>query len=175
MLLLSIIILLSIILHPANCITAFTKEHSHTLKALLPFGVIIHHFYKIHNVPFITDDTQSLGSYIVAIFFFISGYGLSYKRATKKDFLGMKQLLMQINRLLVPLFLVAILYHSFNYWLNGVSFDYMNAFYNWMLGAPPLPYTWFVMTYISLLFLYALSCRFKRFGGGIYCLFFSYI
>lgn len=170
MLVIFFIILLFLILRPTNQISSFTKERTQLLKALLPFGVIVHHFFKIHEVSFWSDDTQSLGSYIVAVFFFISGYGLSNKRIIKKESIGAKYILCQIKRLFLPLLFVAIIFHSLNYWLNGAHLDYIDVCHKWLLGAPPLPYTWFIMTYISIIVLYVLSCRFTRFGGGCFIL-----
>ena len=174
MLLFSLVILIFLVFKPARITRPFTKERSRVLKALLPIGVIIHHFFKMHEVVFITEDTQSLGSYIVAIFFFISGYGLSCKYVKNKT-VCLLYFISQMKRLFVPLLFVAVIYHSMNYLLCGVSFDYLSVAHNWILGAPPLPYTWFVMTYTSLLILFALSIKQNHWGGYLLVAILMYI
>ncbi|MBJ2174899.1 hypothetical protein JBL43_11670 [Aureibaculum sp. A20] len=62
----------------------FTKDTATMLKGLLAVGIVLHHLSEKTNVIFIIDYFKYLGSAIVSIFFFISGYGLLNSLLTKK-------------------------------------------------------------------------------------------
>ena len=86
---------------------AFTFDLSNTalLKAILPFFIILGH--AAHAVKSSLFD--GLGVYVVALFFFVSGYGLEYKRSVdSKD--SMHLLVNRIVKLLFPLVVPIIIY-----------------------------------------------------------------
>ena len=63
------------------------------LKAILPFGIVITHY-----IPLYGYDTLLLGESIVAMFFFMSGYGLSMSKKKITKYL----VIQRVSRLLVP-------------------------------------------------------------------------
>lgn len=71
------------------------------LKAILPFGIVITHY-----IPLYGYDTLLLGESIVAMFFFMSGYGLSMSKKKITKYL----VIQRVSRLLVPFALSIILF-----------------------------------------------------------------
>lgn len=55
--------------------TDFTLDKTNLLKAILPFGIILHHI-SFNASQSVLYDFRFTGPYIVGLFFFMSGYGL---------------------------------------------------------------------------------------------------
>lgn len=165
MIVLSIILLLSVFLRPMHYTSVFVKDRTMIMKALLPFGVIIHHFFKYNKVCFFSDDTTSLGYYIVAVFFFISGYGLYSKICYDKFPIRWLYVVNHVIKLIIPLMITTLAYHILNYFILGIVPNLSYMLHDLKTGAPPLPYTWFVITYIYLLIIFKIYSNINR--GGI--------
>lgn len=157
-------------------VNKFGKERTVFLKAFLPLGVIIHHYFKGNELQFFTSDTQNLGQYVVSVFFFISGYGLTCKVKNEISAMSWKYVVQHIIKLFIPLLIVAIIYNMLNYFVDNVGFSINKAVNDLKIGTPPLPYTWFVMTYIWLLLMFKISLYFKHhYGGVLFLLLLSFI
>ena len=59
----------------------FDKSHTAILRAVIPFGIIIHHISQGQGI---CSDFLTFGPYGVGLFFFISGYGLQAKYELKR-------------------------------------------------------------------------------------------
>lgn len=92
------------------------------------------------------DDIRWSGPYIVAIFFFISGYGLQYKY--RHNQMDIKYLKNRTKAILLPIILPIIIYVLLS--CNGWgSFKHLckNAIFH---GNLILPYSWFVIVILLL-------------------------
>ena len=78
----------------------FTKERTYLLKALLPYMIFIHHSHLFD------DSFHFVGIFVVALFFFISGYGLETKR--KNGFVINNVFLIKALKKLIIKFMVFI-------------------------------------------------------------------
>lgn len=134
-------------------LTAFSKEKTIFLKALLPYGVILHHFFKYENVPFFSTDFKPLGTFVVGIFFFISGYGLFTKYLTDPWSINLGYVGKILKRILVPLIVIAAFYQMINA-LFGGNFSLDRMANDFLLGIPPLPFSWFCITYVHLVLIF---------------------
>ncbi len=79
------------------------RHTSNLLKAILPFGIIATHYLPLYGY-----DTLYLGEIIVALFFFMSGYGLS----VSKKKVTMHLFVQRISKLIIP-FTISILLFQF--------------------------------------------------------------
>ena len=125
----------------------FSKDKTLILKAFLPFLILIHHLWMF-------DDFNQVGIYVVAMFFFISGYGLQYKREV--DSISIKTFFHSIRKLLIPLIIPSICYVLLLILYKEIG---MEDLYTELAGYKIiLPYTWFVVSLIILYcFFYSLS------------------
>lgn len=125
----------------------FSKDKTLILKAFLPFLILIHHLWMF-------DDFNQVGIYVVAMFFFISGYGLQYKREV--DSISIKAFFHSIRKLLIPLIIPSICYVLLLILYKEIG---MEDLYTELAGYKIiLPYTWFVVSLIILYcFFYSLS------------------
>lgn len=68
-----------------------SKDNSNCIKGIFAIIIIFHHIMQFHPVqmnPYMNYIVTSLGYLSVAIFFFLSGYGLEESYCKKKDYLS---------------------------------------------------------------------------------------
>lgn len=135
-----------------------SKERCDLLKTLFPFLIIIGHcaFFQ-KNVFF--NDVRWSGPYIVAIFFFISGYGLEYKY--RHNQMNIEYLRNKTKSILLPVIFPLTIYAmlSCNSWesFKDICEDAISS------GNLILPYSWFVIVILFLYFsYYFIRCHFKK-------------
>lgn len=153
----------------------FSLERSKILKAFLPIFIILHHIaLQIHIPPF-TEDFSRAGSTIVGLFFFISGYGLQYKKNQNKLFIF--DLNKRLKKLVVPIIIPAILYWSIYLCINNGN-NIWSLNYIWNHNYFILPYSWFIPILIIISFLYYIEAHFIKhyfiliFGLSLYVIFY---
>lgn len=128
---------------------SFSIERTNALKAVLPFIIILGHCSLIFGG---CSDFAKTGALIVAIFFFISGYGLQVKCENKK--MNASYIRGRIIKLLLPILFPAMIYALLLYHIDKDGFmTFYTNFKSWNIL---LPFTWFVtklmLLYFCLLF-----------------------
>lgn len=120
-----------------------TIEKSNVLKAFFPYFIILHHVSQITGGVL---DFRWAGPYGVGIFFFISGYGLEYKRTN--GVLTLTSYMTRVKRILCPL-IIPIAFYLIILSANGTNVrDYLiTQVHNYAIV---FPYTWFVITLLIL-------------------------
>ena len=125
-LLISILFLWAILgcIRPSVSLTPFTMEATLPLRGVLAMGIVIHHI-SLRIVDATPDDMwifsqfQFWGAPIVAVFFFLSGYGLMVSLITKgQEYLDgfLKKRLLKI---VLPLVLCSIVFEATSITLWG--------------------------------------------------------
>lgn len=131
---------------------SFDNATTLPLRGLMALLIVIHHVGQhtdIHPVPIILSE---VGAFIVAIFFFISGYGLckSYiaKGRSYLDGFLQKRMGKLLPKFLLLTFLMIILYH-----FSGII-DIRVQAEKFTSGFTPLPFSWFIyaIVYVYLAF-----------------------
>lgn len=125
---------------------SFDKVTTLPLRGLLAILILSHHLGQRTNIYLISQFTSGIGCHIVAVFFFISGYGLcvSYLSKGKNYMNGFLQ--KRLGKLL-PKFLIltggmVLLYHYFS------SMDIGSQILKIASGWTPLPHSWFIYAII---------------------------
>ena len=150
----------------------FDKSNSAFFKAMLPFFIILHHVVRI-------PEFQSLGTYVVALFFFMSGYGLEYKRNDTSIY-STKEIVCRITKLTTPIVVPIVLYILLRWSTEGVSFKFIaDSLKSYEVI---LPYSWFVLTLLQLYLMFYIvnnlchkSAITKRFPLVIFAVVTTYI
>lgn len=153
------IFLLYVISFSRSAVMPFDKSKVLPLKSILALCIILHHLSYRTDIlmPF-----RPLGAPIVALFFFISGYGLMYNYMRKgkyylSGFAGKRI----IKALLLPFIIALFIYCALNYQsLPSLS----EAVSNMIKGNPILPYSWYVygILIIYTVFLITAKCFAKN-------------
>ena len=125
---------------------SFSLEKTKLLKALLPFFIILHHCSSIFGGM---SDFKN-GAFILAIFFFISGYGLQVK--VESNVFNLKYIIRRIVKLLTPIIIPAVIFALLLYYIDKEQFiAFYTNFKSWNIL---LPFTWFISKLIVLYFLF---------------------
>lgn len=129
----------------------FTKDRTYLLKAILPYMIFVHHSH------FFDGDFYYVGAFVVALFFFMSGYGLEAKRITGgAQFLNNSFLVNALRKLITPLIFPVIVFLLLKLYCNPFSAVFDGYIRKYQLI---LPYTWFVVTLIFLYVLFFCSVK----------------
>lgn len=126
----------------------FSYSKTNLLKATLPFIIIFGHIYQHTGYG---SDFKVSGIYCVALFFFISGYGLE-----KKSAINLKYIATRIAKVLLPLLVpvciyLTIQYSAFDMDVGALVKDSL-IHYNLIV-----PYSWFFITLILLYVVFLIS------------------
>lgn len=140
-----ILLIINVLYRSRGGYSSFSKDKASFFKALLPFIIIIHHSGFLYK-----EDFQMAGAFVVALFFFISGYGLESKRLLHR--IRVQDLRIALSKLLLPLVVPIIIYSLLKLLVYKIPLiDFLhNSFGSYQIV---LPFTWFVLT---LLILYAM-------------------
>ncbi|MCH5220819.1 MAG: acyltransferase [Muribaculaceae bacterium] len=137
------------------------------LRGALALLILSHHLGQRTDIYPISYFTAGIGAHIVAIFFFISGYGLCVSYITKGEGYFHGFLRKRLGKLL-PKFIVLtlgmmLLYHFFG--TSSLALQTKNLMFG---GITPLPHSWFiyaiVYTYVSFYLCSLITTEVKKLG-----------
>lgn len=136
---------------------SFAKDDTIALKATLPFLIIFSHYFPRDNV--IIDHVELFGCYGVALFFFISGYGI-YNKIAAGGTIEILYIFKKIKRLFLPLIVASVFYVAICYAVNEkIVINIPKQLQN---GYIVQPINWFVITLIELYIISWIASKFDR-------------
>ena len=131
----------------------FTLNKVNILKAVLPFIIIIHHLsFEVPQT--IISDFRFTGSYVVGLFFFMSGYGLEYQYNQHK--VQIRRLPYRLKKIFIPFILPTVFYLVLVYHFYNKPFHYL-ATGGFIDAQLLLPYTWFITILVGMYICYYLT------------------
>ena len=135
---------------------------SNALKGIFSLIVIIHHLAQRINIDTeIFIRLKFIGFLAVALFFFLSGYGLQKQYITKEDY-KKKFLLKRLPSILFPYILFTFIYWLF-YHILGTTFSFSDIFTSIYHGNPIVDNSWYIISImVFYIFYYILMVIFKR-------------
>ena len=130
-----------------------TLNKVNILKAVLPFIIIIHHLsFEVPQT--IISDFRFTGSYVVGLFFFMSGYGLEYQYNQHK--VQIRRLPYRLKKIFIPFILPTVFYLVLVYHFYNKPFHYL-ATGGFIDAQLLLPYTWFITILVGMYICYYLT------------------
>lgn len=131
----------------------FTLDKVNILKSVLPFIIIIHHLsFEVSQT--IISDFRFTGSYVVGLFFFMSGYGLEYQYNQHK--VQIRRLPYRLKKIFIPFILPTVFYLVLVYHFYNKPFHYL-ATGGFIDAQLLLPYTWFITILVGMYICYYLT------------------
>lgn len=125
----------------------FDQKATMPLRGLLALLIVAHHLGQRTGIPVVSDFTRYIGMQIVAVFFFLSGYGLCVSYSAKRQAYMHGFLRKRFSKLLPPFVLLtaamALALHFCG--LTDLSTQLHELATK---GVTPLPYSWFIYTII---------------------------
>ena len=120
-----------------------SKESTLVLRGILAVAIILHHISEKTGTGFIFPFMVHAGYLIVAVFFFLSGYGLSVQYQKK----GEVYLQGFFRNRIVYIFLVwlffGIIYYIY-YILTGIGISIGDALISFFYGHPIVKHSWYI-------------------------------
>lgn len=136
-----------------------TGAKNKSLRGVCSILIVIGHAVSVIG----TENVKSIvnvGWYIVAIFFFLSGYGLEYSVSAKKDYLNSfwkKRLI----KLLVPFFIMHVPYIIVKS-LLGWHFSVDDFLYSLLGGCTIVDHSWYVIAAIAMYAVYWIASKLAK-------------
>lgn len=140
-------------------------EKTNSLKGLCALIVIGHHIsqqisgdvssFEFENVLCL-DFFNIIGFLAVAVFFFISGYGLQYSLKNKKDYLQ-NFIRNKFLNVLLPYLVIVLIYSLFYVFIESWTIE--DIIHSYATGLPVAKNSWYIIAIIYFYFTYWLSHR----------------
>ncbi len=154
----------------------FDKNNTLPLRGLFAILIVAHHLGQLSHIPFLSSFCQGIGLQIVAVFFFLSGYGLcvSYRKRGSSyvdNFLSHR-----LGKLLPPFVILTGISMLGLYYYNSHTIGMqLDSFVH--KGHTPLPNSWFIYVISYAYITFFISARIGKTLGcvGILHLIFSII
>lgn len=144
----------------------WSKEVTHCLKGYLCLCILIHHLYLFSGFfsqTYFGHFLNRFGLWAVAVFFFISGYGLGCSYL-KKGITYMKSFFSDRILTLYFTYLVFVFIYMFAFRKN-LTWRIVLTSFTW--GGTIVSYGWFFQIILSLYVIFYLSFRFVKWKQGI--------
>ena len=175
-LLLIVLSKIKIIMPPKNYNDDFMSVRScNSYKGFFALIVILHHISQRISGGFLSADFTRVGYLAVAVFLFLSGYGLQKQNLSKSDY-SRGFLLKRIPVILIPYILMTMIYWLI-YALLGDVRSFGTLWHNFIVNGDPI--VWFSWYVVCILYFYVgfyiLMKIFKHnravtiFGGIVFC------
>ena len=84
-------------------------QSTNGLKGFLALGIVFHHLSQWVTTGEEFSNFGYMGTYIVSVFFFLSGYGLYVQNERKVDYLG-NFLVKRLSKILIPFIIISSIY-----------------------------------------------------------------
>lgn len=153
-----VLFLISILVHLLPSNNDYLGVKSTTgLKGFLALGIVFHHLSQWVTTGTEFSNFGYMGTYIVSVFFFLSGYGLYVQNERKESYLD-NFLVKRLSKILIPLIIISsiyLIYRSINGQVLSSSF-FIDLFKK---GSTVIYNGWFVDIIILMYIFFYISFR----------------
>ena len=147
-----------------NAAGLLSKDLTNAVKGIAAVAVLLHHCYQrtyFVAQPLIGKALELLGYLAVAVFFFLSGYGLMASYARKRE----AYITLFPRKRLLPFYGTYLLFVAItlieNY-LIGVPLDWPTVITSFLLGGTIVTYGWYLQTVLLFYILFYLIFRYGK-------------
>lgn len=153
---------LTILLKKNSDHICFSLAHTNALKGICVVGIVLHHCSQTtwESYGYIWSEFTLIGSSLVSIYFFLSGYGLissiKLKGKTYLDNFFSKRL----KKILFSFIIATILWWFLSYLLFPKTFSLYSLIINTINGGELLPHSWFVVVILIQYILFYFTQRY---------------
>ncbi len=154
--------LLILVFWNANVIKPFSKvdtdgylsiDTTKCYRGLFAIVIIFHHLAQRTETGILFPFFSRVGFLAVAVFFFLSGYGLQKSYLIKGE--GYKRTFIQrrIPKILVPYILATFIYWL-AYYLTGTTYSFKDVIIGLVNGYPVVRYSWYIISILCFYLFY---------------------
>lgn len=138
--------------------TPFDLKHTLPLRGILAMLVVLGHLDTVVSSQTRILSLIHMATPAVAVFFFMSGYGLMFSYSRKGEAYLHSFFWKSAIKLLIPLLLTTIIYQTILYIIG--EFDIQQIWKVFVTGGTPLVHSWYVYSLFFLYLLFLLSFKF---------------
>ena len=153
-----LLISLFVYLIPGTDVDYLSNKSTKSLKGLLALLIIFHHISQKITTGENFSNFEYMGRYVVALFFFLSGYGLYFQYSNNATYME-NFLKKRLVRIFIPFFVFIVIYVIYRATLGEVvnvdfflSFwkDHSNIIYNgWFINSIIVLYVIFYVSFVN--------------------------
>ena len=165
-----LLISLFVYLIPRTDVDYLSNKSTKSLKGLLALLIIFHHVSQKITTGENFSNFEYMGRYIVALFFFLSGYGLYFQYSNNATYME-NFLKKRLVRIFIPFFVFIVIYVFYRATLGEVvNVDFFLSF--WRDHSNIVYNGWFVNSIIVLYVIFYVSFKMKDSKSSFYMLIF---
>ena len=156
-----ILLLMSLFVYfiPKANVDYLSNKSTKSLKGLLALFIIFHHVSQKITTGANFSNFEYMGRYIVALFFFLSGYGLYFQSSTDATYME-NFLRKRLTRIFIPFFVFIVIYVIYRASLGEVvNVDFFLSF--WRDHSNIIYNGWFINSIIVLYVIFYVSFKKK--------------
>lgn len=152
-------------------------DNIQNIRGILAILIVIHHFSGMLEVQTVFSAFNHIGYLVVAVFLFISGYGLAYGIKYKPGYLkGARFLYTRIPKLIIPYWLTVVLYAvgffiSDMLYDNGKSASLKDILVSFVSYKNIIVTSWYIFELIILYFVFFVVFKIKNRRIAVFSLF----
>ena len=163
-----LLISLFVYLIPKTDVDYLSNKSTKSLKGLLALLIIFHHISQKITTGENFSNFEYMGRYIVALFFFLSGYGLYFQYSNNENYME-NFLRKRLVRIFIPFFVFIVIYVFYRATLGEVvNVDFFLSF--WRDHSNIVYNGWFVNSIIVLYVIFYVSFKMKDSKSSFYML-----
>ena len=163
-----LLISLFVYLIPRTDVDYLSNKSTRSLKGLLAILIIFHHVSQKITTGENFSNFEYMGRYIVALFFFLSGYGLYFQYSNNVNYLE-NFLRKRLARIFIPFYVFIVIYVFYRATLGEVvNVDFFLSF--WKDHSNIVYNGWFVNSIIVLYVIFYVSFKKKDSKSSFYML-----
>ena len=163
-----LLISLFVYLIPRTDVDYLSNKSTKSLKGLLALLIIFHHISQKITTGENFSNFEYMGRYIVALFFFLSGYGLYFQYSNNENYME-NFLRKRLVRIFIPFFVFIVIYVFYRATLGEVvNVDFFLSF--WRDHSNIVYNGWFVNSIIVLYVIFYVSFKMKDSKSSFYML-----
>lgn len=163
-----LLISLFVYLIPRTDVDYLSNKSTKSLKGLLALLIIFHHVSQKITTGENFSNFEYMGRYIVALFFFLSGYGLYFQYSNNENYME-NFLRKRLVRIFIPFFVFIVIYVFYRATLGEVvNVDFFLSF--WRDHSNIVYNGWFVNSIIVLYVIFYVSFKMKDSKSSFYML-----
>lgn len=158
----------------------FSKEYSMSLKGMLSIIIVIHHYSlsSLFDESVLQTFYRMIGYPCVAVFFFISGYGIAYSFKNKENY-GQRFVKDKIWNIVLPYMVSTCVYFTARVAWGGGKNEIRIIVDDMKRGLPVSANSWYIVVililYLFYFFSYKLREPFYHICVGLFCIIYFFI
>ena len=154
-----------------NCLSVGrTKQY----RGLFAIVVVLHHLSQKTTTGILFPCFDDMGNLAVAVFFFLTGYGLQKQYIIKGKEYRKGFLQKRISIVLIP-YLIMTLIYWFIAWLFGDKYSLYDVIHKMIIGKPIVTYSWYIISVLIFYFVFWIMMLLCKRPGTIIALSFLWI